>query len=107
MRTLKITILHIGRFRLDVYDSSMKNVDQGAGIVSEGGLVNSIDCGLAGLMVHLTNLLFKDEALAYEMDRRKSSDDLSREALERMTNDPTLNTSPETQRLIDRRIRGY
>jgi hypothetical protein len=104
MKSIKINILHTGRYRIEVYDDSYKGVDQGAGHVSDTGMVNSFDCGSAGLMVTLSKMIFQEEALAYEMDRRRSSKDLEREALQKMLDDPA-NQGPKAQSLIKGRMK--
>jgi hypothetical protein len=104
MKSIKIIILHTGRYRIEVYDDYYKNVDQGAGHVSESGMVNAFDCGSAGLMVTLSKMIFQEEALAYEMDRKKSSDAIAEEALQKMLDDPA-NKHPKAQKLIKSRMK--
>jgi hypothetical protein len=102
MKSIKILILHTGRYRIELYDDFCAGKDQGAGHVSDAGMINCFDCGSAGLMVTLSKLIFQDEALAYEMDRKTSSDRLATQAMQKMLRDPA-NQDPERQRLIQSR----
>jgi hypothetical protein len=100
MKSIKIHILHTGRYRIEVYDDFWAGKTQGGGFVSDTGMVNSFDCGSAGLMVTLSKLIFQEEALAYEIDRKKSSDSLAEEALQKM-----VNQYPQARGLIQSRMK--
>jgi hypothetical protein len=73
-----ITKIHLGRYKIDMLDDNNQ-------------IVRGYDCGSAGVMVALTEWMFKDEALQYQHDQRRSSDELGDEAIIKMLNDKDLN----------------
>ena len=75
---LCISKIHLGRYKIDMLDENNQ-------------ITNGWDCGSAGIMVALTEWIFREEALQYQRDQRKSSNDLGNEAMHKMLADPTLN----------------
>lgn len=90
MKSLTITPIHLGRYRIEV--------------ISDDGEYYCTDGGSAYVQMFITEQIFKREHHQYIADQRKSSDDLSNEALQKMLDDPA-NADPKAQRLIQSRIK--
>lgn len=73
---LRISIIHLGRYKIDMLDDSNQ-------------IVRGYDCGLAGVLVALNNWLFVPEHIAYQGDQRRSSDQLELEILAEMKTKPS------------------
>jgi hypothetical protein len=89
---LCITKIHLGRYKIDMLDDANQ-------------ITSGFDCGSAGVIVALTEWIFRDEALQYQRDQRKSSDELGREAIQKMIADPTVN--PKGLTPPSARLDGY
>jgi hypothetical protein len=73
---LCISKIHLGRYRIEMLDEN-NQVTQGT------------DGGSALIMVWLTNWIFEEEARQYQIDQRRSSDEIGAEAIARAHREAT------------------
>lgn len=74
MRRIEISILYLGRYRIDLYDTDHVDKIQRHGAVSKTGWLGSFDCGSAGLMAYLSKTIFEPEHQQYLKDQKANSD---------------------------------
>lgn len=66
---LCISKIHLGRYRLEILDDNNQ-------------VVNGTDGGSALIMMWVTDWIFKDEHAQYQIDQRRSSDEIGAAAIE-------------------------
>lgn len=89
---MQISKLHLGRYRLDMIDDDT------------GQIMRGYDCGSAGIIIALTEWIFRDEAAQYQRDQKSSSDQIGRTIIDDMKANPDKYLQPKFPTLPNGRV---